>query len=616
MRLSERVLAEGLVVALSNHYITRPIYIASHNIETGGYDIKYQSKQRLNINAWRIMDNDYIDFQCVISQTAVTLNRARTLYNVYVVARIRGPEKYSGLAIVQGALIACDEINESGGLLGYTLFPKIYGYAYDYEYPTILRNIMSTQSNCVFIGGLEYYARDSLSLLLENSANLFLFAGVTLSDSCYQNIISIQSTGNQIVENIMYTVLSYQSLMITLVSNGDNFYNLLFIKHLEPLFLKSNIVTEGNVFFDDIIEVTNRIVELLPEGGLIITLLETMELKEIAEKLFNEELTEKYKLVIGYFNDDLFKEIDTNKLKNHLLLGSAFPNLKSTANIILPDKAVAYLSLISENFGENGINTPLLETSYVGIYLLSQLINIEKDFQVSRLLSRITEVINIGPSNVKFSSNLAAIRRMYAGRFDENALVLIHGPGNPIKPQYTPSYSDKKGEETCLWLETSKEQKNIVFVHQCDFTSCYDEIYGSITANLFLEEYSSYDIFKTTSFTIHNIYGNDLSEIILKTNQLFIEPDLIIGCNSPQCLDAVLNKFTGKDIPIFYLGESNGETCQKNLFHLGKIIEPRYEQLVEFLQERKFTSLIYIYNEYLFKAFLVYFYEILIIILR
>lgn len=600
LRLRTTELGEGLISILSNHYVSRPLYISNHLENTDTFEVVYKNNIPIPINAWRIMDNDFIDFQCVITDTAVALNRARTLYNIYVLSRIRGVDMYNGLAIIQGVLLACDEINSNGGLLGYTIFPKIYGYEYDQDYMTTVRSIMSTEKNAIFIGGSEFNLRDAIASVVENSECLFLYVGVTISSNCYKNIISVQTTANQIIENIMYTILSYQLPMITLVSTKDYYLNLLYTDHLKRMIDTTNLKIEGMLEYSTETEVMDKIMKLLPNGGLIITLLTTDDLRLLAMDLFNKKKN-KHRIVIGIYFDDFYRKIEQIYLNNHILLGSAFPDLKSAAAIELTDKAQSYLDLISENFGFYGLNSPHMESSYVAVYLLNQLISIDKAFEVSKLLTRITEVLDIGPVNVKFSSSNAVIRRMFAGEFQNNVLVLLHGPTSPINPEYNPMYSVTPYLKSCSWMTNEKTERIILFIHECNLDNCYDEIYATITVNFLILKSQTLSIFETNDFVIRNFYGENLNELELQLKSFTEVPAMVMGCNSMECMQLIFKSCeTCMNSIVFFLGQSTGDICRNNLFQIGGLSTSRFQEVFNFLVERKFKNVIIVYDKYLF----------------
>lgn len=317
-----------------------------------------------------------------------------------------GPQAPLEQPIVDSLLLAIEEINRKGGVLGKTLQPIVIDtMSQQIRYEQEAERLINYHKVSVIFGCLESGSRKLVKKVVERNNNLLIYPGVYEGIETSSNIIYTGMIPNQFVlPGLLWSfnhigqsfyLLGTSSLLSVIINKIAKTY----IQHLGGSVVKETIVPLGHKNFETIIK---EIQDANP--AIIVNTLETESNAIFFKKLYesNQVLPTGVKhiptMAFNLYEDEI-ETIGKQYLAGHYTAWSYYSNLNS-------EKNRAFISELSKKFGTRKITGDLVEAAYTGVHIWSQAVTFAHSTDPGAIKRVLSDISFNAPGGLVFFDNV------------------------------------------------------------------------------------------------------------------------------------------------------------------------------------------------------------------
>ncbi len=362
---------------------------------------------------------------------------------VGVLHSLSGTMAISETSVVDASLLAIEEINDRGGVLGRKIEPIIRDGRSDW--PTFAeeaqRLITEDDVSAVF-GGWTSASRKTMKPIFEKYNHLLFYP--------------VQYEGLEQSPNIVYTGAAPNQQVLPAVDWAfENLGTKFFLVGSDYVFprsaneiMKHRINELGGEILgeeyrilgdDDFVETVNKIIETQPD-----VILNTINgdsnvsfFKELRERGINPQSIPTISFSIA---EDEIRHLGAENMKDDYAAWNYFQNLDTSSNKV-------FVTNFKNKFGEHRVTDDPMEAAYIGVYIFAQAVekvgtddvNAVREAVKGLTFSAPEGIVGVDPENQHLTKVVRIGRILETGQFE-----IVASSEEPIKPIPYPKYKSKE----------------------------------------------------------------------------------------------------------------------------------------------------------------------------
>ena len=360
----------------------------------------------------------------------------RSTIKVGIVQSLSGPMSPMGRPVADATLLAIDELNEQGGLLGSSIEAVVVDGKSEAEtFAAAAERLVNRDKVQVLFGGLHADSRRGLRQVVENYNQLLLYPGDSEGLEESPNVFYLGGVPSQrITPALRYCVekLGYKRFFLL----GADMYSaraqsaLLHdgITKLGGKVVGERLVSRGSPDFAGVIK---KIASAEPE--LVIS-----TLRGDANVYFFRAWQQRDKRLLELpvlslaLDENILTLLDGTDLSQNYVAGSYFEAVARPQN-------AAFIARFRKKYGVHRVITEAMEAAYSSVYLWAQAVRTAGDFNVQKVRLALTTQTFQGPSALYRFDAAYAWKTFYLAHIAPgNKLELIDSSPGLIRPQLYP----------------------------------------------------------------------------------------------------------------------------------------------------------------------------------
>ncbi|MEO0804935.1 MAG: transporter substrate-binding protein [Cyanobacteria bacterium J06643_4] len=283
---------------------------------------------------------------------------------------LSGSLAMSEAPLIDAELLAIEEINAGGGLLGKQLVPIQEDGASDW--PTFAEKaekLIAQYGVATIFGGYTTASRKAMLPVLTSKNRLLWYPGAYEGQECSRYVFYMGPTANQHIEPALNWMLGNRGKSFFLISSGDRITHDIakaFLRNRGGKVAGESFVPLTGSAPADMLPVIAEIKQALPEGGIIFNSLVGNHNRLFLKSLYDAGLSASRYLVMSVRlgEEDVF-QIGKPYLEGHYAANSYFQTL------VIPENE-AFVSRFKTRFGADRVVGGAMCSAYTMMYLWAQ----------------------------------------------------------------------------------------------------------------------------------------------------------------------------------------------------------------------------------------------------
>ena len=368
---------------------------------------------------------------------------------VGILHSLSGTMAISETPVVDATLLAIDEINERGGILGKQVIPVIVDGRSDW--PTFAleaeKLIVEEEVNVVF-GGWTSASRKTMKPVFEEHDHLLFYP--------------VQYEGLEQSPNIIYTGAAPNQQVLPAIewaceNLGKNFFlvgsDYVFPRSVNEIMKEKIFEGGGKVFGEeyrilgdnDFVEIVDKIEQTQPD--VILNTINGDSNLSFFEELRSRGITpDKIPTISFSIAEDEIRHLGSEKMHGDYASWNYFQSLENQNNIEFVDS-------FKTKFGTHRVTDDPMEAGYIGVYLYAKAVEAAGTTDIKKVREKLRGltisapegVVGIDPINQHLSKSVRIGKILESGQFE-----IVSSSDEPIPPIPYPEYKTKKEWESFL----------------------------------------------------------------------------------------------------------------------------------------------------------------------
>ena len=390
-------------------------------------------------------DNSYINNEqrhVILDESLVTLDTDNPI-KIGILHSLSGTMAISESVVVDSVLLAVEEINSRGGILGREVIPIIKDGQSDWDiFADEAENLIVEEEVDVVFGGWTSASRKTMKPVFEEYNHLLFYP--------------VQYEGLESSPNIIYTgAAPNQQVLPAIDWANKELGNKFFLVGSDYIFPRS----AGEIMKAKILEIGGSVV------GEEYKVLGERDFVDVVDKIVASNPDVILNTINGDSNIEFFKELRKNKIYSYEIPTISFSIAESEIRLIgtksmqgdyaswnyfqsiSNENNQKFVKSFQEKYGSHRVVADPMEAGYVGVYLYAkavELVGSTEIIQVREALKGMTlnapeGVVGIDPENNHLSKIIRIGQILPNGQFK-----IVSSSEQPIKAQPYPDYKTKE----------------------------------------------------------------------------------------------------------------------------------------------------------------------------
>ncbi|MDY6782757.1 MAG: urea ABC transporter substrate-binding protein [Cyanobacteriota bacterium] len=379
---------------------------------------------------------------------------------VGILHSLSGTMAISETTVVDAEMLAIEEINEAGGVLGKQIEPIKEDGASDWDVFKEKAEKLIDQDNVVTIFGCWTSASRKAVLDTFESKNHMLWYPVQYEgQECSKNVFYTGAAPNQQIEPAVDWLLENKGKQFFLVGSDYVFprtANTIIKEQLEANggeTVGEDYLPLGNT---EVTPIITKIRQALPDGGVIFNTLNGDSNVAFFKQLQGAGITpDKYPIMSVSVAEEEVKQIGTEFLKGHYAAWNYFQTVETPEN-------EKFVEAFKAKYGEERVTNDPMEAAYIMVYLWKQAV--EKAGTADDLdkvrMAAVGQEFDAPEGKVTMFPNHHISKTVRIGEVrDDGLFEIVWSTDGPVEPQPWNQYvPDTKGFG-CDWTDPAKGGK-------------------------------------------------------------------------------------------------------------------------------------------------------------
>lgn len=378
---------------------------------------------------------------------------------VGIVHSLSGSLAMSEVPLVEAELLAIEEINAAGGVLGKPLVPIQEDGASDW--PTFAEKaekLIDRYQVAVIFGGLTSESRKAMLPVVSVKGNLLGYPGAYEGQECAEHIFYAGATANQQIEPAVDWMLAHKGKSFFLVSS-----NARTVHELVKAQLKANggkVAGESFVPFSsgsnlDMAPVVADIKKALPEGGVIFNALVGDRNLVFFKALKSANLSaDKYPVMSIRLAEEDMAQIGPEFVRGHYATWNYFQSLQTPNN-------QAWIEKFQKKYGPDRVVGSPMESAYTMVHLWAKAVEKAGTINAQAVRQAAYNQTFEAPGGavvIKPNNHISSYARIGLAR-DSGQFEIVSAGDGPIQPEpWSPYLPESKGP-VCDYSDSKKGEK-------------------------------------------------------------------------------------------------------------------------------------------------------------
>lgn len=369
---------------------------------------------------------------------------------------LSGPLAISEAPLVEAELLAIEEINANGGLLGKQLVPVKEDASSDW--PTFAEKaekLIDKREAIVLFGGLTSASRKAVLPVVRAKDILLWYPGAYEGQECDYNVFYTGVTANQQVAPAVSWMTGNRGKTFFIVSSGDRTTHEIVKAQVRDYGGKvagEAFVPLVNGVNVDMAPVIEEIKKALPEGGVVFNALIGNHNRAFFKALKGAGMSyEDYLVMSVRVAEEESFQIGANFTNEHYATWPYFQAIDSARN-------KAFVSKFQDRYGADRLIGAPMEAAYSAVHLWAQAVEAAQSFDTGAVREAAYGVTFDAPSGpVTIAPNHHTVRTARIGKALDNGQFKILSTGEePVEPTpWSQSLNESKGF-ACDWSDPEK----------------------------------------------------------------------------------------------------------------------------------------------------------------
>ena len=361
--------------------------------------------------------------------------------------------------VVDAEMLAIDEINAAGGVLGKQIIPIKEDGASDW--PTFAEKAakLIDQDKVVTVFGCWTSAsRKAVLPVFESKQHMLWYPVQYEGQECSQNIFYTGAAPNQQIEPAVDWLLENKGKEFFLVGSDYVFPRTANTIIKEQLQAKGG-KTVGEDYLPlgdtEVTAIITKIKAALPNGGVIFNSLNGDSNVAFFKQMQGAGLTpDKYPVMSVSIAEEEVRQIGTEYLKDHYAAWNYFQTVESPQN-------EQFVAAFKNKYGEDRVTNDPMEAAYIMVYLWKQAVEAAGTTDIEAVrTAAVGQEFDAPEGKVKMAPNHHISKTVRIGQVRDDGLFnIVYATDAPVEPipwnQYVP---DTKGYG-CDWTDPNKGGK-------------------------------------------------------------------------------------------------------------------------------------------------------------
>ena len=378
---------------------------------------------------------------------------------VGIVHSLSGILAMSEAPLVDAELLAIEEINAAGGVLGKPLVPIQEDGSSDW--PTFAEKaekLIDRHQVAVIFGGFTTESRKAMLPVVKAKDRLLWYPGAYEGQECAEHVFYAEATANQQVEPAVNWMLAHKSKSFFLVSSNARTVHEIVKAQLKAKGGKvagESFVPLAGGANVDMTPVVADIKKAMPEGGVIFSALIGNHNRVFFKELRSEGLSaDKYPVMSVRVAEEEMSQIGPEFLRGHYATWNYFQSLQT------PDNQ-AWIEKFQNKYGPDRVIGSPMEAAYVMVHLWAQAVEAAGTTETEAVRRAAYDQTFDAPGGavaVRPNNHVSRYARIGLARDNGQFEIVSTGEG-PIQPEPWSPYVESGEGFVCDYSDSGKGEK-------------------------------------------------------------------------------------------------------------------------------------------------------------
>ncbi len=372
---------------------------------------------------------------------------------------LSGSLAISEAPLVDAELLAIEEINAAGGLLGKQLVATTEDGASDW--PTFAEKaekLISQHQVEVIFGGYTSASRKAILPVVTAKNGLLWYPGAYEGQECADSVFYMGSVANQQIEPALNWMLANRGKSFFLISASDR------ITHdIAKAFLKDKggkvtgeafvSIENGSVL--DMVPVISDIQRALPEGGVVFNSLVGTQNRAFFQSLSGADLSaDKYPVMSVRVSEEEVFQIGQSFMQGHYAAWPYFQTIETSQN-------KQWVENFQNRYGVDRVVGGPMESAYSMVHLWAQAVRQAKSTEATAVRAAAYGQTFDSPAGpITIEANHHTLQKTYVGQVRSDGLFdIVWGAEAAIAPDPWSQQLPASQGFACDWSDPQKGEK-------------------------------------------------------------------------------------------------------------------------------------------------------------
>jgi urea transport system substrate-binding protein len=529
--------------------------------------------------------------------------------HVGILHSLTGTMSISEITLVNADLMAIDEINAAGGLLGKKVVPIIADGASDWNVFAKRAGEFTNPNHVNYtkavFGCWTSASRKAVLPVFEAANHMLLYPVQYEGQECSKNIFYTGATPNQQSEPAVDWLLRKRGDTFFLVGSDYVFprtSNAITRGQLAALgatVVGEEYITLGDQRNSTVAPIVQKIITQCPNGCVIMNTLNGDSNVKFFHMFYDAGLrADKYPVMSLSITETEISVIGVKYLIDHYAAWNFFQAIKDNypiPNGFDPAPAQEFVSKYRTLYGQSSLVNDPMEAAYISVHLWAQAVSLAGTFDLEAVRrAMIGQAFSAGEGEVTMQSNHHISKFVRLGQVTPSGdFKMVYESTRPVFPEPWNTYVNFSAGHACDWSDPTKggfyklDTVQVALVHSLNGPNAAVEkqhLQAELAAIKILNRNGG-ALGKTILFTVYDVASNDPYALATIKSLATAQnaPAAIFGRSPSDTAYASL----GLGAPLLFSPtKSVGAQCAEKVVHMGGLLNQQLEPALQLFSQR------------------------------
>jgi len=537
---------------------------------------------------------------------------------VGILHSLTGSMAISEITVVNAEIMAINEINAAGGLLGKQIVPVIRDGQSNWTVFTELAEAFTTPGSPDYVdvvfGCWTSASRKAVLPVFEANRHMLFYPLQYEGQECSNNIFYMGATPNQQLEPAVDWCMRYKSTKFFLV--GSDY---VFPRTANQIMRNMIQATGGVVFGEEYLAlgdgrnstvgyIVQLIISQMPDGGVILNTLNGDSNVQFFHMLYDAGLrADKYPIMSFSITETEISDIGIQYVIGHYAAWNFFQSTMDAPSCpggYDPSQSIAFVNNYRKLYGQSSLVNDPMESAYIGVNLWAQAVALAGTFDLEPVRRAVMgQAFSAPEGEVTMNVNHHLSKYVRLGQLlPSGQFSIFYTSTRPVAPQPWNTWVPSTEGHACDWTRTSlpnpgfyeMDNIRIALVHALSGSDAALEkqhLDAEMAAIKVLNRNGGVNG-KNVLFTVHDSKSSEsyLLSLLVTIADNSSGPAAIFGRSpSNSAYDAAMiaaSPAGGAASLLFDPTRSFGGECSKSVVHIGSLLNQRLSPALQYFSQR------------------------------